>query len=184
LKDSFKDMGDNRIILGLDVGYATMGFGIIQGNRILEYGVITTPATVPATVTVLNGKKKEKRKVAPWQRLEQIQNDIYTLCDTFKPDAVCIEHPFFDRDNYNAAKVLKALGIVEMSLGQKGLIPAYLHQSQVKKGMTGNGRAEKEDVQYAVMVTYGLPEIPQPDDAADAIAVAYAHQIGMTSKIK
>lgn len=156
------------IILGIDPAIATIGFGVIQGDRAIDYGVIKTSAEDPT-----------------WKRLQQIEADVLTLCENFKPDQIGIEMPFFGRENTNAGIVQQALGVILLAIGKAhSLDPVRLHQSQVKKTASGSASSSKADMQRAVMQLFSLSAIPKPDDAADGLAIAYAVQSGATSNIK
>lgn len=157
-----------KIILGLDPALASIGYGVICDGKALDYGVIATPA-----------------KAEFCQRLMMIRLDIKALVKKHQPIAVGIEQPFFGRQITSAGKVLKALGVIELALADCGLTsPIFIHQSQVKKCATGNGKAEKKEMQAAVMRLFNLNAPPKPDDAADGLAIAYAIQQGVESKIK
>ncbi len=156
-----------KVILGIDPAIATIGYGAIRDTEVLDYGVITTPAKVPT-----------------YERLKQIHDDVSELCQMLKPDFVALEMPFFSRENTNAGKVLRALGVIELALGEYGLHePIFLHQSQVKSAVAGYG-AEKSAIQHAVMILFGLAEPPKPDDASDALAIAYTAQTGARANVK
>jgi crossover junction endodeoxyribonuclease RuvC len=156
-----------KIILGIDPAIATIGYAAIRNDEVLDYGVIVTPAKVPI-----------------YDRLKQIHLDVCELCQVLKPDAVALEMPFFTRENTNAGKVLRALGVIELALGDCGLNdPIFLHQSQVKSAVAQYG-AEKAAIQQAVMMLFSLPEPPKPDDASDALAIAYAAQTGARANVK
>jgi crossover junction endodeoxyribonuclease RuvC len=159
------DLND-RIILGIDPAIASIGFGVIRGNQALDYGVITTPAKTPM-----------------YERLSQIRTDIQELCDLVKPDMAAIEMPFFGRENTNANKVLRALGVIELALGDWGLRDlVFLHQSQVKAAVAQYG-ASKAEIKQAVMFIFGLAKPPSPDDSADGLAIAYAAQCGARANV-
>jgi crossover junction endodeoxyribonuclease RuvC len=156
-----------KTILGIDPAIATIGYAIIRDEVVLDYGVITT-----AKNTLI------------YDRLHQIHTDISELCQTFQPDVVAMEMPFFTRENTNANKVLRAMGVIELALGEHGLFdPIFLHQSQVKAAVAKYGAA-KAEIQQAVMMIFGLPEPPKPDDASDALAIAYAAQTGARANVK
>lgn len=156
-----------KVILGIDPAIATIGYAAIRDQEVLDYGVIVTPA-----------------KAAIYDRLKQIHLDICELCQLLKPDAVALEMPFFTRENTNANKVLRALGVIELALGDCGLKePIFLHQSQVKSTVAQYG-AEKGAIQQAVMMLFGLSEPPKPDDASDALAIAYTAQTGARANVK
>jgi crossover junction endodeoxyribonuclease RuvC len=156
-----------KTILGIDPAIATIGYGAIRDEEVLDYGVITTPA-----------------KAAIYDRLKQIHDDVCELCGLLKPDVVALEMPFFTRENTNANKVLRALGVIELALGDCGLNePIFLHQSQVKAAVAKYGAA-KSEIQQAVMLLFRLAEPPKPDDASDALAIAYAAQTGARANVK
>lgn len=156
-----------KVILGIDPAIATIGYGAIQDDQVIDYGVITTPA-----------------KSSIYDRLKQIHEDICELCRLVKPDVVAMEMPFFNRETTSASKVLRALGVIELALGECGLSdPIFLHQSQVKASVAKYG-AQKSEIQQAVMLIFGLPEPPKPDDAADGLAIAFAAQSGARANVK
>jgi crossover junction endodeoxyribonuclease RuvC len=158
---------NGKIILGIDPAIATIGYGAIQDEHVLDYGVIVTPA-----------------KSSIYDRLKQIHSDVCELCQILKPDIVALEMPFFTRENTNAGKVLRALGAIELALGDCGLSdPIFLHQSQVKSAVAKYG-AQKSEIQQAVMMIFGLSEPPKPDDAADGLAIAFAAQTGARANVK
>lgn len=148
------------IILGIDPGTATIGFALLEKEwrhiRVIEYGVLETPA----------------RSTLP-DRLILIHRDIQELIDTYAPDRVGIERLFFLRNVTNGIDVAQARGVIVYTLASRG-IPIFEYTPlQVKAAITGNGRAKKPQVQRAVSLVLGLREIPRPDDAADALAIAY-----------
>lgn len=158
---------NGKIILGIDPAIATIGYGAIQDEHVLDYGVIVTPA-----------------KSSIYDRLKQIHADVCELCQLLKPDVVALEMPFFTRENTNAGKVLRALGVIELALGDCGLAdPIFLHQSQVKSAVAKYG-AQKSEIQQAVTMIFGLSEPPKPDDAADGLAIAFAAQTGARANVK
>ncbi|NJM58646.1 MAG: crossover junction endodeoxyribonuclease RuvC [Synechococcales cyanobacterium RU_4_20] len=161
-----EDLQD-KVILGIDPAIASIGYAAICNQHVLDYGVIKTTAGENISV-----------------RLRQIHDDICELCTTLKPDVVALEMPFFTRENTNANKVLRALGVIQLALGDSGLPdPIFLHQSQVKSAVAQYGAA-KEEMQDAVAFLFKLPGPPRPDDAADALAIAYAAQLGMRANVK
>lgn len=163
--NAFQDLNE-RIILGIDPAIASIGFGVIWGSQALDYGVITTAANLPM-----------------YNRLSQIRSDIQALCDMVKPDMAAIEMPFFGRENTNANKVLRALGVIELALGDWGLTElVFLHQSQVKAAVAQYG-ASKAEVKQAVMQIFQLAKPPSPDDSADGLAIAYAAQCGARANV-
>ena len=150
------------IVLGIDPGTATTGFGVlrVEGSRIrpIDVGVLLTHTKDPMP-----------------QRLLSIYEGLNTLIDTYRPDTVGIEKLFFGRNTTNAIPVARAAGVVFLTIAQRGLHWAEYTPMQVKLAVTGQGGAEKQQVQYMVTRLLGLSEVPKPDDAADALAVAVCH---------
>ncbi len=158
---------EGKVILGIDPAIASIGYAAIRNQDVLDYGVIKTTAGEPISL-----------------RLRQIYDDVCELCTALKPVAVALEMPFFSRENTNANKVLRALGVIQLALGDSGLPePIFLHQSQVKSAVAKYG-AGKDEIQDAVAFLFNLPAPPKPDDAADALAIAYAAQLGMRANVQ
>ena len=149
------------VILGIDPGYAIVGYGVIDTNKqnmVLDYGAITTP-------------KEDSMPV----RLEAIDSSLKYLFDKFKPDVVAIEELFYFKNQKTVIQVAQARGVIVLAC-QKYCGNIYEYTPlQIKQALTGQGRAEKKQVQYMVKAILGLNSIPQPDDAADALAVAICH---------
>ena len=150
------------IILGIDPGYAIVGFGVIEkigsNIRVIDYGVITTP----------------KEDNMP-KRLNDIYDSLCALIDKYKPDCMALEELFFQNNQKTAIAVAQARGVIELA-GIKKIGRLYEYTPlQIKQALTGVGRAEKKQVQYMVKAILGLNSIPKPDDAADALAVAITH---------
>ena len=150
------------IILGIDPGYAIVGIGLIEykGNkfRVLEYNAITTPAGM-ATV----------------ERLKKIYTEITSYLIKYDPDAIAIEELFFNSNQKTAINVAQARGVLLVACANAN-IPIYEYTPlQVKQAVTGYGRAEKKQIQQMVKTLLNLNAIPQPDDAADALAIAICH---------
>ncbi len=147
-------------ILGIDPGYNIIGYGVIEtdGCKVVDYGVITTPKTMPIST-----------------RLHTIFKAMNELMQTFKPDEVAFEELFFNTNNTTAIPVAEARGV--LIVGAKEYTNRLFEYTplQIKQALTGNGRAEKKQVQYMVKNILGLSETPKPDDAADALAVALCH---------
>ncbi|MBC7498562.1 crossover junction endodeoxyribonuclease RuvC [Candidatus Gracilibacteria bacterium] len=148
------------IILGIDPGTATTGFAVLEkeGKRvtILEYGVITTRAGVDFS-----------------DRLVQIGTDLSEIIDTYRPTICGMERLFFLRNVTNGIDVAQAKGVMIYILATRGIPLIEYTPLQVKAGIAGNGFAKKPQVQKALKMLLGLTEIPKPDDAADALAIAY-----------
>ncbi len=151
------------IVLGIDPGLATVGYGVVsfENNRTLtmiDYGTIETQAGLSTP-----------------RRLSLIAGGISDLIEQYRPDAVAFEELFFNTNVKTAIVVAQARGAA--------LLAAYGHTQelyeytplQVKQAVCGYGRADKVQVQMMVKTLCGLREIPKPDDAADAVAVAICH---------
>ncbi|MEH2074423.1 MAG: crossover junction endodeoxyribonuclease RuvC [Nostoc sp.] len=152
-------------ILGLDPGLATLGFGVITYTEISN----KMPET---TVNMLDfGVIKTSADVEMGQRLCTLFDDLHTVIEEFKPDLVAIEKLFFYRMS-NTILVAQARGVLILVLGQCRLPYIEFTPAQIKQALTGYGNADKSEVQEAVARELDLDEIPKPDDAADALAVA------------
>lgn len=161
------------IIFGIDPGTATTGYGVIKSNKktpkreieLLDYGCIVT----------------HKSQEMP-TRLYSIQKELKKLLGQFKPDCVIVEQLFFGRNSQTAMTVGQARGVVLSTVAGYRL-PIYEYQGlHVKNILTGSGRADKKDIQKAVMKYLGKRKLQKPangyiDDAADALAVAICHVI-------
>ena len=147
------------IILGIDPGTATTGFGIVEKNdntfTCLDYGVI---ATSP--------------KDSDSQRLQKIFKEVGLLCKKIKPDLVVIEKLYFFKNLKTAMPVAQARGVILLAIQQNKIKIIELTPLEVKMGICGYGRAEKQQVQKMVKETLNLEKIPKPDDSADALALA------------
>ncbi len=161
---------DRMIVLGIDPGTATTGFGVVryEGGRLypIDVGVLLTRPEDPMP-----------------RRLHSIYTDMNTLLDRYQPDTVATERLFFDRNVTNALTVGRAIGVILLAIEQHGLPWQEYTPMQVKVAVTGYGGAEKHQIQDQVTRLLGLAEIPKPDDAADALAVAicHAHSYRLTS---
>lgn len=150
------------VILGIDPGYGTLGFGVIVTNgtrhRAVEYGAIVTPKTerFPA-------------------RLLFIAEEMEKLIEKYRPDAIAVEELFFQSNQKTAILVAEARGVILLTAERSGAKLYEYTPLQIKQAMTGYGRAEKRQIQEMVKLFLGLEKIPKPDDAADALAVALTH---------
>ncbi len=149
-------------ILGIDPGLATIGYGVIETNgchvKVVDYGVITTP-------------KDENTAV----RLAMIDEAAEALIKKFNPDVVAMEELFFNTNVTTGIKVAMARGVLLVAAVKHcGELYEYT-PLQIKQAMVGYGRADKKQVQEMVKVYLKLEQIPKPDDAADALAVALTH---------
>ncbi len=158
------------IILGIDPGTATTGFAVIEKLdrqnefKILDFGVVETPKTDHEA-----------------KRLETIAEDVVELIKKYKPSRLGIERLFFTSNQKTAMTVSQARGVV-LLVSQKAKLEIYeFTPLQVKNYLCGNGKADKRQVQFMVKKTFGLEQIPKPDDAADALAIALC--AGLARKI-
>ncbi len=147
------------IVLGIDPGTASTGYGVIEGAgsrlRALEDGVIETSAGIPLE-----------------RRLTDIHERVCELIDTHRPDAIAIEELYFGANVRTAFAVGQARGVVLLAAGQRGLPSRSYTPQQVKGAVCGHGRAGKDQVGRMVARLLGLAAVPTPDHAADALAVA------------
>lgn len=150
------------IILGIDPGLAIVGYGVIEfiGNRYraIDYGCILTESNMHHP-----------------DRLKIIYQDLSSLIDKYNPDDVAMEELFFNKNVKTAIKVGQARGVEILAAVNKGK-PIYEYTPlQIKQSVAGYGRAGKKQVQEMIKLLLNLREIPKPDDAADALAVAICH---------
>lgn len=150
------------IIFGIDPGIAIVGYGVVEykGNsfKTITHGVITT----------------EPKYTFP-ERLKMVYDELTALLDKHNPDCVAIEELFFNKNVKTAITVGQARGVQVLAAINKGTEIYEYTPLQVKQGVVGYGRAEKRQVQEMVKIILGLKDIPKPDDAADALAVAICH---------
>lgn len=154
--------GPAIVILGVDPGVATTGYGVVQHDgdclRPVAYGVISTPASLSLP-----------------HRLQQLYRELVQLVDFYHPTEASVEELFFARNARTALTVGHARGVILLALQDTGIALYEYTPLQIKQAITGYGRADKEQVQEMVCLLLGLPEIPRPDDAADALAAAVCH---------
>lgn len=150
-------------ILGIDPGTATVGFGVVDFSAPNSFvyvasGVISTPKTLPAGA-----------------RLQMIREDILSIFDEYRPDQTSVEALFFFKNAKTVMPVAQARGVILEALSTVAHTPGEYTPMQVKLQISGYGKAEKIDVQWAVARLLGLDEIVKPDDASDALAIAVCH---------
>lgn len=158
-------------ILGVDPGTATTGYGIVRNSRgnsieCVSYNCITT------------GKEKK-----PGERLVILEKELSRVLNEYKPDAVVVERLYFFKNLKSAMPVSEARGVILLAIAKKKLPVFELTPLQVKMAITGYGRADKKQMQRMVQQALKLPNIPKPDDAADALGLAIAG-IFLTQKRK
>lgn len=155
-------------ILGIDPGYATIGFGVVdsEGGKqdLVKCGVITTPAHTSLS-----------------SRLEQIYDDLSELLELFRPDAVAVEELFFNTNITTGIAVAHGRGVILLACQKAGVRICEYTPLQVKQAVVGYGRAEKRQVMEMVKRICRLNAVPKPDDAADAVALALCHARSSTS---
>jgi crossover junction endodeoxyribonuclease RuvC len=157
------------IILGVDPGTATTGYGLIkkQGQKyeLIDFGCILTPAKTPLH-----------------DRLDTIFEELSEIIEKHKPEQIAVEEIFFAANARTAIAVGQARGVILLAGKKKGLEIYEYTPLEVKMALTGYGRADKKQIQAMVKALLSLTEIPKPDDAADALAIAICH--GQTCRYK
>jgi crossover junction endodeoxyribonuclease RuvC len=151
------------LVLGIDPGTATTGFGIVEERpsgdlELITHGVILT---------------------APDQgiefRLKKIYDEISTIIALHRPDSSSVEKLFFQKNVTNAMAVGQARGVIILALATAGIPIFEYTPNEVKQSVTGYGSADKKQVQKMVQTLLAMDDIPRPDDAADALAIAICH---------
>ena len=149
-------------ILGIDPGYAIMGYGVVEliGNKfkVIEYGSIMT----------------ESRKNMT-DRLKHLYYELMQLINRTDPDVAAIEELFFNTNTTTAIKVGQARGVSILACANSGIETNEYTPLQVKMALTGYGRSDKKQVQHMTKTILNLKEVPKPDDTADALAIAICH---------
>ncbi len=150
------------VILGIDPGYAIVGYGIVSyinnNFKPIDFGAVTTPAGMEFS-----------------NRLEIIYNGIIHLIKTYNPEAVSIEKLYFNTNTTTAIDVAQARGVILLAAKQCGTPVFEYTPLQVKQAVTGYGRAEKRQIIEMTKSLLGLAKAPKPDDTADALAMAICH---------
>ena len=149
-------------IIGIDPGYAIMGWGILdlKGNKfsVVDSGSITTDAGVDAA-----------------QRLQHIYAELGAIIAKYEPEEAAIEELFFNNNAKTVILVGEARGIAVLACANAGLEISEYTPLQIKQALVGYGRADKKQVQAMVKAILNLKEVPRPDDTADAVAAAICH---------
>ena len=151
------------LAIGIDPGTAITGYGLVRQTpsgdlQCVDWGVIVTPASMP------HG-----------ERLAHIYASLVSLLETHQPASAAVESLFFQRNVRTAMSVGQARGVVLLALQQAGLAVADYTPNQVKQAVSGYGAADKQQMQSMVRALLNLSELPKPDDAADALAIAICH---------
>jgi crossover junction endodeoxyribonuclease RuvC len=151
------------IVIGIDPGIATTGYGIVKededgGLLILDYGIIST----------------ESQKTTP-ERLLDLFRELLDLISLHRPNYGAVEKLFFQKNVRTAITVGQALGVIQLALANSGVPITEYTPLEVKQAVAGYGGADKHQVQQMVRALLNLRDIPRPDDAADALAIAITH---------
>lgn len=150
------------LVLGIDPGTAITGFGLVRedqaGLALVDYGVVTTPAGQPLP-----------------NRLQTIYQGLRDVVTQHQPRVAAVEELFFSRNARTALSVGHARGVTLLALADEGLSIYEYKPLEIKQTVAGYGGADKRQVQEMVRMLLDLDHVPQPDDAADAVAVAICH---------
>ncbi len=150
------------IVMGIDPGYAIVGYGIIQYDsgrfKVIDYGAITTDAGTPFN-----------------ERLESIYDEFISITAKYKPDVMAIEKLFYNTNAKTVIDVGQARGVLMLAAQKSGMKIFEYTPLQVKQSVVGYGRAEKKQVQEMTKRILNLKAVPKPDDTADALAMAICH---------
>ncbi len=150
------------IILGIDPGTIVMGYGVIESSddeiTLIDYGALATTARSPIG-----------------ERLSYLYNKLLEIISRYQPDAVAIEQPFMAKNAKSALAIGKAQAVAILAAANKGIATYEYTPAQIKQRVANYGNSSKEQIQEMVRLQLGMAEIPQPSDAADALAVALCH---------
>ncbi len=148
-------------ILGIDPGYGILGWSVIDKNqKLVDYGCITTG---PGT--------------GIGERLLAIHDRLTSIIEQYRPESAAVERIFFTRNVKTGIDVAKTLGAVILTLRLNNIDYFEYTPTQVKHAVTGYGRADKEQMKHVMKSIFGMREVPRPDDAADALAIALCHSL-------
>lgn len=158
------------IVLGIDPGYATTGFGVLHAEhgqaKLLNYGTIATPTSLTFS-----------------ERLVMLYDDMKELLATVKPDAVAVEELFWGHNVTTGIGVSHGRGVILLAIAQAGVPLFEYTPNQVKQSVVGFGAAEKRQVMDMTRRILKMEKVARPDDAADAIAIALCHARSATSRL-
>jgi len=151
------------LVIGIDPGTAITGYGLVEDNddgslTVRDFGVILTPS-----------------KLSMPERLLELYRKLHAILLLHRPDSGAVEKLFFQRNVRTALSVGQARGVILLALAEVGINTVEYTPLEVKQAVAGYGGADKNQVQQMVRALLGLHEVPQPDDAADALAVAICH---------
>ena len=149
-------------VLGVDPGLSRCGYAVVEsrrvGGRVVSVGVIRTDPSEPTV-----------------DRLVEIQREIGDILDEFRPDEVAVERIFVQHNLQSAIRVAQVSGIVLAEAGRRGCAVSMYSPNEMKAAVTGDGRADKEQVGSMITQLLGLSVMPSPADAADAAGLALCH---------
>jgi len=150
-------------ILGIDPGTIIMGYGVIESKdsdeiALVDFGALTSKASSPMG-----------------ERLSFLYNGLVKIIARYKPDAVAIEQPFIAKNVKSALAIGKAQAVAILAAANKGIPTHEYTPAQIKQRVANYGASSKEQIQEMVRLQLGLSQVPQPSDAADALAVAICH---------
>jgi len=149
-------------VIGIDCGYAITGWGVVEKNgneyKSIDYGDIST-----------------SKDMTPEDRLDYIYDNLSRIIKEYEVEEASVEELFYFKNQKTVIQVAQSRGIILLCCKKNGLEIAEYTPLQVKQTLTGNGRAEKAQVQKMIKMMLGMKEIPKPDDAADGLALAYTH---------
>ncbi len=157
-------------IIGIDPGYAILGWGVLdlKGNKftVVDYGAITTNS-----------------KVAMPDRLKTLYSELTNIIEKYKPEEASIEELFFNSNAKTAIMVGQARGVAILACVNQNLNISEYTPLQIKQALSGYGRADKKQIQQMVKTILNLKEVPKPDDTADAVAAAICHGHSRGSRV-
>lgn len=151
------------LAIGIDPGTATTGYGFVHLTQngeleLVDYGVITTPSNMPMS-----------------DRLQQLHSQLSQLLALHRPNSGAVEKLYFQRNVSSAISVGQARGVTLLALAEAGVQVAEYSPREIKQAIVGYGGAEKKQIQHMVRTLLEMESIPEPDDAADALAIAICH---------
>lgn len=150
------------LVVGIDPGVATTGYGVVRDTRdgivLVDFGIITTPPRMPLA-----------------QRLLVLHRELEKIVQLHRPESSAVEKLFFQKNVTTAIAVGQARGVALLTMAENSIEVSEYTPLEVKQAVAGYGSADKKQVQYMVRALLNMEEIPSPDDAADALAIAICH---------
>ncbi len=156
-----KKSSQSEVILGIDPGFGLIGWAVVkEDKKIIDYGSIATPS-----------------KESIEKRLVEIGRDLLKIINDYQPTVLAIEKLFYFKNAKTVIDVAQSRGMTIYLAASLGLKIAEYTPLEIKLALTGYGRADKKQMERMVTALFRLPQIPKPDDVADALAVAYTHLV-------